>query len=383
MKNKYPAAKADAEKIRMISADGSTSRRVNSRQPIARQIRIGETIEKKSMKRSPRKKQKTTVAKSAIPEGQEITPQIPMSEPIPPAGPAVDRAPRLSKLMAWFSRSKSEEVGVPNMPWCQPEVNSRNKSRRKPKAQKPISHLKCFSTPEGEMLLKKIPRWVPSSSTLLAHTLTHLRTYQSVFIPRNYDEPSPQRWILDSLEGKDRAEKLKQFEKAKSVSQWICFDLSAQMWFGKDWFKNPSSMADKYFLKMAVIATLNGTTVPSWDGREQNPEFVERVSKELRNWRERRHKLRFPGGDLITIACAWTSPFTPLWMMNNEAGSKMVGMLCGDLSKVQAANYAQIIKRAELPRFGGFPIMDANFGRNKMFTGYRFRADIAAVIKAL
>ena len=353
-----------------MGAGGSTSRRMNSRRPIAQQIHIGETNEKESMKTSTRRKRKTKVAKPAAPEGQEIAPQIPRSVSIPAAGSFEDRSPRLSKLMALFSKPKPEEVSVPHKP------------RRQPKAQKPISHFKCFSTPEGEMLLKKIPRWVPSSSTLPAHTLTFFRMFQCVFIPRDYDEPSLQRWILDSLDVKERATKLEQFKKAKAASTWICFDLIGQMLFGRDWIKNPDTIPDEFFLKRAVAAMETGTAIPSWDGREQDPEFVKRLFREFKNRRARDNKFRFPG-HLIDVALCWTHPDVPLWMMNNEAGSKMVGMLYGDLSKVQVENYAQIIKRAKLPRFGGFPIMDANFDRNKKFIGYRFRADIDAVIKAL
>ncbi len=70
------------------------------------------------------------------------------------------------------------------------------------------------------------------------------------------------------------------------------------------------------------------------------------------------------------MADYWTHANCPLWMMNNEAGSRFVGHLLG--TSVSAENYAQIIKRYDLIRFGTFPIRGTKIHTDGKFMGFDF-----------
>lgn len=76
------------------------------------------------------------------------------------------------------------------------------------------------------------------------------------------------------------------------------------------------------------------------------------------------------------MADYWTHTNCPLWMMNNEAGSRFVGHLL-DIN-VSAENYAQIIKRYHycLLRFGTFPIRGTRIGKDGSFLGFEFSRSV-------
>ena len=79
--------------------------------------------------------------------------------------------------------------------------------------------------------------------------------------------------------------------------------------------------------------------------------------------------LRISDLNSITLKMAeyWVHPDFPLWMMNNEAGSMYVGSQLG--ANVSTDNYAQIIKRRRLVRFGKFPISGIRMTRDKRVIG--------------
>lgn len=73
---------------------------------------------------------------------------------------------------------------------------------------------------------------------------------------------------------------------------------------------------------------------------------------------------------LRIMAQYWTHPEYPLWAMNNEAGSRYVGHLLG--KNVSSDNFAQLVKRNKLPRFGKFPISGVKISKNGVFMGFEF-----------
>lgn len=76
------------------------------------------------------------------------------------------------------------------------------------------------------------------------------------------------------------------------------------------------------------------------------------------------------------MADYWTHANCPLWMMNNEAGSRFVEHLLG--TSVSAENYAQIIKRYRhwLLRFGTFPIRGTKIHEDGSFMGFEFSRSV-------
>jgi hypothetical protein len=70
---------------------------------------------------------------------------------------------------------------------------------------------------------------------------------------------------------------------------------------------------------------------------------------------------------VLKMAEYWVHPDFPLWMMNNEAGSRYVEHLLR--TDVSAENFAQIIKRHDLPRFGKFPICGVRISKDREFLG--------------
>lgn len=169
---------------------------------------------------------------------------------------------------------------------------------------------------------------------------------------------SPQKLILDVLEEPERTEKLQLFERAKFRSQWLCFDLSGQMLFGKDWLTSPQTILDNHLIKQFCFNPDEAYRIAHDSGLLKDRHFLEKMIRERRNWNERTHKIKPPGGALLDIARNWTNPLCPLWMMNNEAGSLVMEFLGKGAMKVSALNFAQIVKRGELVRFGRFPIRD-------------------------
>ena len=71
---------------------------------------------------------------------------------------------------------------------------------------------------------------------------------------------------------------------------------------------------------------------------------------------------------IFTMAQFWVYPSYPLWMMNNEAGSRFVGYVLG--TEVSVENYAQLIKRHRLIRFKTFPIRGINIHQNGKLMGF-------------
>jgi hypothetical protein len=83
-----------------------------------------------------------------------------------------------------------------------------------------------------------------------------------------------------------------------------------------------------------------------------------------------RSRKRIPQLNFIALKMAehWTHPDAPLWMMNNEAGSRYVGHLLS--MNVSADNFSQIVKREALVRFGKFPIRGVRISKQKEFLGF-------------
>lgn len=74
---------------------------------------------------------------------------------------------------------------------------------------------------------------------------------------------------------------------------------------------------------------------------------------------------------LQTIAQYWTHPDYPVWMMNNEAASRFVEFIAQ--RPLSAENFAQLVKRNGLVRFGRFPIRSVRIktvAGKKTFLGF-------------
>jgi hypothetical protein len=279
-------------------------------------------------------------------------------------------APRLQKLNDFFHAGR--EVIQPD------GATPRNPNLTKPNL---ASVLRLADGSKPATLA--IPRWIFDPKSAPPHALAFVKTLGQVFLEYDDKMPSTQRIVFDYLDDQTRAEKTERLKKARAQSRLLCFDLTGQMLFGGSWLSDPASMADEFRLKQIAEAINIGAALP-WDGREKDPDFVQRAFRESRNWHERKRSMRFPGGVQIDIARLWTHPLLPLWMMNNEAGSRAIGIISGDLAEVQVNNYAQIIKRAELLRFGGFPItgiITARVDGLPVFKGFEWRGDLKRHLK--
>ena len=131
--------------------------------------------------------------------------------------------------------------------------------------------------------------------------------------------------------------------------------LETAFWRAISIFKQKALRAEK--IKKRVIEELE---------KCNNPFFVE-LGKNLNQQNESTSSHQF---NAITFVMAqfWVMPNFPLWMMNNEAGSRFVGYILGE--DVASENYAKIIERCGLPRFGRFPIRGIKVDRNGRFMGF-------------
>jgi hypothetical protein len=152
-----------------------------------------------------------------------------------------------------------------------------------------------------------------------------VKWYHSLLVPFDYEEDSIQKRILGAAHSCSEKRVLHQrLELAKKSASSALFGIAFRFFFGKATLLNFSDMEQEFFIK--VYLSNSDTPLP----KNQNwftTEFLQRLRKEERNWKERKESLRLAGGPLTEIARNWTNPHFPMWMMNNVADAQAMRLI--------------------------------------------------------